>query len=114
MQSETDDVTKSWLKENRFTSHQAVSEIITLAGHAVLRELLTEVREDPIGLFKVPNTTAEMLFGVIKDVLIRCSLPLALCRGQAYDGASNIQGIRSGVATRFRPQLSQYIALLII
>ena len=37
---------------------------------------------------------------VIKDVLIRYCLPLSLCRGQAYDGASNMQGIWSGVATR--------------
>lgn len=56
--------------------------------------------EDPIGLFKVPDTKAETLFKVIKDLLIRCNLPLALCRGQAYDGASNMQGRRTGVATR--------------
>ena len=28
--------------------------------------------EDPIGLFKVPDTKAETLFKVIKDLLIRC------------------------------------------
>ena len=61
-----------------------------------------EVHEDPVGLFRIPDTTAETLFTVIKDMLIRCSLPLSLCRGQAYDGASNMQGKRSGVATRFR------------
>ena len=60
-----------------------------------------EVSEDPIGLFKVPNTTAEMIFGIIKDVLIRCSLPICSCVGQAYNGASNMQGIRSSVAMRF-------------
>ena len=60
-----------------------------------------EVSEDPVGLFKDPNNTAKMIFGIIKDVLIRCSLPICSCRGQAYDGASNMQGIRSGVATRF-------------
>ena len=50
-----------------------------------------EAHEDPIGLFRVPDTKAETLFKVIKDLLIRCDLPLALCRGQAYDGASNMQ-----------------------
>ena len=60
-----------------------------------------EAHEDPIGLFRVPDTT-ETLFKVIKDLLIRCDLPLALCRGQAYDGASNMQGRRTGVATRVR------------
>lgn len=34
---------------------------------------------------------------MIKDVLIRCSLPLSQCRGQAYDGASNMSGIHNGV-----------------
>ena len=49
-----------------------------------------EVHEDSIGLCKVPDTKAETLF--IKDLLIRCNLPLALCRGQAFDGAANMQG----------------------
>ena len=59
-----------------------------------------KVLEDPVGLFRVPDTRAETLFLVIKDLLIRCNLPLELCRGQAYDGASNMQGKRTGVATR--------------
>ena len=36
----------------------------------------------------------------IKDVLIRCEIPLSLCRGQAYDRASNMSGPYSGVAAR--------------
>ena len=47
---------------------------------------------------------AETLFKVIKDLLIHCDLPLALCRGQAYDGTSNMQGRRTGVATRIRSE----------
>jgi len=38
-----------------------------------------EVYEDPIGLCRVPDTKAEIMFTVIKDLLIRCNLPLALC-----------------------------------
>ena len=56
-----------------------------------------EIHEDPLGLVQLPDTKAETLFSVIKDVLIRCSLPIVLCRGQAYDGASNMSGIRNGV-----------------
>ena len=63
-----------------------------------------EVHEDPIGLCRVPNTKAETLFYVIKDLLIRCNLPLALCRGQAYDGAANMQARRTGVATRIKSE----------
>ena len=56
-----------------------------------------EIHEDPLGLIQLPDTKAETLFSMIKDVLIRCSLPIAMCRGQAYDGASNLSRIRNGV-----------------
>jgi hypothetical protein len=126
-----------WVKENRFTCHQTVNELISIMGQTLLRDLLEkiqkgnpawfsviadeatdvcnaeqlnlsirwvnskyEVFEDTVGLFRVPNTRAETLFTVIKDLLTRCNLPLSLCRGQAYDGAANMQGKRSGVAAR--------------
>ena len=47
----------------------------------------------------VPSTTASTLTTTIKDVLIRCILPLSNCREQAYDGASNMMGHLRGVAT---------------
>ena len=37
-----------------------------------------EVFEDPIGLFALPNTSANTITEVIKDLLIRCDLPLSL------------------------------------
>lgn len=55
------------------------------------------IHEDNIGLIQLPDTKAQTLFSVIKDVLIRCSLPLSQCRGQAFDGASNMSGIHNGV-----------------
>ena len=63
-----------------------------------------EVHEDPVGLIRVPDTKAETRFKVIKDVLVQCNLPLSLCRGQAYDGTANMQGRRTGVATRIRAE----------
>ena len=45
-----------------------------------------KVLEDTVGLFRVPNTKAETLFMVIKDLLTRCNLTISLCHGQAYDG----------------------------
>ena len=60
------------------------------------------VHQDPVGLVAVPDTTGDTLFNVIKDVLIRLNLPLRNCRGQAYDGASNMQGNIKGVATRIQ------------
>jgi len=37
---------------------------------------------------------------VIKDILLRINLSLNDCRGQTYDGASNMMGKRSGVSTQ--------------
>ena len=42
------------------------------------------VHEDPIGLCSLPNTFAETVYSVLKDLLLRCDLSLKLCRGQAY------------------------------
>ena len=46
---------------------------------------------------QLPNTMAQMICCSIKDLLCWCSLPLSQCRGQAFDGASNMSGIRNGV-----------------
>ena len=45
-----------------------------------------------------------MLSGAIKDVLICCNIDLHNCRGQGYDGASNMSGPFSGVAARLRQE----------
>ena len=56
------------------------------------------IHEAALGLIQLPDTKAMTLFGIIKDVLLRCSLPITHCSiGQAYDGASNMTGVRNGV-----------------
>ena len=59
-----------------------------------------EVQEDLIGMVHVESTTASSLTLLIKDVLVRCILPLDNCRGQAYDGAANMMGHLRGVGTQ--------------
>ena len=53
-----------------------------------------------IGLYAVDAINADCLVSAIKDVLIRMNLKLSYCRGQCYDGASNMSGIKSGVAAQ--------------
>ena len=65
-----------------------------------------EIHEDPLGLIQLPDAKAETLFSVIKDVLIRCSLPIVMCRGQAYDGASDMNGVRNGVQALVKREAS--------
>ena len=62
------------------------------------------VSEDPVGLFCLPDTRSDTITMVLKDRLIRCDLPLSLCRSQAYYGAANMQGVRKGVATEIRKE----------
>ena len=58
------------------------------------------IHEDFLGLMQLPNITAHVILTALKDVLVRCNLSLARCRGQGYDGASNMSGHVNGVATK--------------
>ena len=55
------------------------------------------INEAALGLAQLPDTKALKLFSVVKDVLLRCSLSVTSCVGQAYDGVSNMGGVRNGV-----------------
>ena len=63
-----------------------------------------DAHEDFVGLHKVKSIGANVLVAVLKDVLLRLNLSLCNCRGQCYDRAANMAGIRIGVAT----QISEY------
>ena len=59
---------------------------------------------DMCGLYATDRTDAANLTQLIKDVLLRLSLPLNLCRGQCFDGASNMSGRQTGVAPRIQQE----------
>ena len=61
-----------------------------------------QVHEDTLGLKELRDTKAETIHHEIKDILIRCALPVYQCRAQAYDGASNMSGVRNGVQAIFK------------
>ena len=69
------------------------------------------VYEEPIGMFNVPQTDSSTILTAIKDVLMRCSFPIEKCRGQGYDGASNMMGRLNGVATKMKQQESAAITV---
>ena len=60
-----------------------------------------EAHEEFIGLYKVDETSANTITKALKDVLERMNLPISSCRGQCYDGASNMSGSRRGTAAQF-------------
>lgn len=61
-------------------------------------DLNLEAHEDFLGFYHIPNIASNTISSAIKDILVRLQLSLSQCRGQCYDGASNMMGIRSGVA----------------
>ena len=77
-----------------------------------------EIKEDLFGLAQLDETTAEHIHLIIKDCLLRLGIPIANCRGQAYDGAANFQGCINGVAKKkLRMKTQQqflFIAWLIV
>ena len=58
------------------------------------------IHEDPVELIHVPKTDSATLTSALKDCLIRLCLSISQCRGQAYDGASNMSGHLNGVAVQ--------------
>ena len=42
------------------------------------------IHEDVLGLFQLPDTKAATIFSCIKDILIRCMLPLSQCHGMSH------------------------------
>ena len=112
-----------------------MNEQIELIGHAILRNILTDIRkaqwfsviadeasdvsnkeqlsvcirwvddkfsvyEDPLELINLSKTDAAAITNALRDCLTRFCLPISQCRGQAYDGASNMSGHLNGVAAR--------------
>ena len=55
-----------------------------------------QVEELFLGLYEAKSTTAEAIFLLIKDALIRLQLPIENLRGQCYDGAANMAGAFTG------------------
>lgn len=60
------------------------------------------VHETFLGFYDIPATDSETLFNVIIDALTRFDMKLNKCRGQCYDGASNMSGEITGLQTRIR------------
>lgn len=60
------------------------------------------IHEVPLGLIQLNNFST-------KDILIRRSLPISKCSGQAFDlaCASNMSGAKNGVQTLVKSEVSQ-------
>ena len=59
---------------------------------------LFNIHEDFLGFYQLENIKSDTIVSVIRDALLRTKISLDNCRGQCYDGASNMLGKKSGVA----------------
>ena len=48
------------------------------------------------------TTDASTIKSVLQDCLMKCSIQISNCRGQAYDGAANMVGHLNGVAAKIQ------------
>ena len=63
-----------------------------------------ETEELFVGFFERPagQQAAEPLFQLLKNVLIRLSLPVSRCRGQCYEGVAELSDIQTGLQARMQ------------
>ena len=78
------------------SNHEQLVICIRWVGHNF------EPHEDMIRFYQIEDNKTETSFKSIKDVLNRMDIPLTDCSGQCYDGASNMVGAKTGVATRIK------------
>ena len=59
-----------------------------------------EAHEDFVGLYQVDSIVSNSIVEVLKDTIVRLNLAISKSRGQCYEGAANMAGIRNGVAAQ--------------
>ena len=61
-----------------------------------------DVHEDFVGLHEIDVANADFITDVIKNVLVACNLNVHQLRGQCYDGASVMSGLKGGGHAKFQ------------
>ena len=87
-------------------------EQFTICIRCVTKNL--EDHEYFIAIYEVENISSNTLIQAIKDTLLQFSFELSDCRGQCYDGASNMSGIKNGVAAQLLTEEKCAIFLIVM
>ena len=67
--------------------------------------------EECLGMHPLKVTSGVDVFPIIKDILLRLNLNVTDARGQCYDGAGAMMGVKSGVSTRFKEVNSKMLSI---
>jgi hypothetical protein len=51
-------------------------------------------------MYNINDTTSDGIVAYLKAILVQLGLSINDCRGQCYDGANVMSGLRKGVATQ--------------
>ena len=79
------------------TSDCSNKEQVVLVFRWVSEDLVAH--EEFIGLYLTESISSAALIKIIEETILRMNIKLENCRGQCYDGASAMTGIKNGVAT---------------
>lgn len=91
------------------TTDTSIKEQVSIGLRYVNSEY--DVSEDFIGFYEVSKTDSAVLVKTIEDALLRLNLSMNDCRGQCYDGASNMAGHISGVQAQIRQKCQKALFL---
>ena len=72
-----------------------------------------DIHEDFIGIYNVDKIKADTLVTVVKGVLIKLNIPLSNARGQCYDGAKNMCGIKNDVSNKFYQKIQKHFSHIV-
>eukprot|EP00112_Aurelia_sp_Birch-Aquarium-sp1_P001569 Seg1170.3 transcript_id=Seg1170.3/GoldUCD/mRNA.D3Y31 product="Zinc finger MYM-type protein 1" protein_id=Seg1170.3/GoldUCD/D3Y31 len=73
-------------------------EQLSFCVHSV--DSVLNIKEDFLGFYEIDNIESSTIVATIKDAFLRMQLSFSDCRGQTYDGARNMLGRKSGIATQ--------------
>ncbi|CAF1405413.1 unnamed protein product [Rotaria sordida] len=104
LRSADNEYLNEWIKNRKYFSHDIVNEICKEIYLTIIRDIVKEVR-----LYEISAQNAPTIVEAIYDVITRCGLDMINCRGQSYDGASNMSGIYGGVSSIILKQYSKAI-----
>ena len=79
------------------TSDVANKEQVSICFQVVQENFLIE--ELFFGFYQTSITSSDVIYAIVKDVLLRFQFSINKCRGQCYDGAANVSGHVSGLRT---------------
>ena len=87
------------------TSDVANKEQISFCFRVVQENFLIE--ELFFGFYQTSITSSDVIYAIVKDVLLRFQFSFKKCRGQCYDGAANVSGHVNGLRTKILQEESR-------